>query len=163
MPTLIQCTKKLLVKVPDRLFDPAMDGERWHANFLRVDRHQCVLFTHDASLYSVFVPGMKKPEFEHLDEVFGQRLFKVMAWDGFPPTHIEVMLDALRVIRCTRSSNRSVLGSMNDLRFHVEVEVGYHGGLANVDMAKLHHRLNRIPMGAIGYQFAVERFHEHIK
>ena len=31
-------------------------GESWHANLLRIDRRKCVLFTQDATLYSVFVP-----------------------------------------------------------------------------------------------------------
>ncbi len=162
MPTLIQCTQKLLAKVPDRFMDMAISGERWHANLLRIERHQCVLFTHDASLYSVFIPGMKKPEFERLDEVFGQRLFKALVWDEFPPTQIETLLEALRLVRCTRTSNRSVLGSMNDLRMNIEAEVEFCGGLADVDLVHLHHRLNRIPMGAIDYQYAVVRLQEYL-
>lgn len=162
MPLLIHCTQKLLAEIPDRLIDPSASGESWHANLLRIDRRKCVLFTHDATLYSVFVPGLKKPEFEHLDEVFGQRLFKALLWGGFPQTQIEQMLEACRVIRCTRSSNRSVLGSMNDIRFHIEVNVEHDGGLINVDLADLHHRLNRIPMGAIGYGYPVERLREYL-
>ncbi|KAF0191935.1 MAG: hypothetical protein FD165_1269 [Gammaproteobacteria bacterium] len=162
MPLLIHCTQKLLAEIPDRLVDPSTSGESWHANLLRIDRRKCVLFTHDATLYSVFVPGLKKPEFEHLDEVFGQRLFKALLWDGFPQTQIEWMLEACRVIRCTRSSNRSVLGSMNDIRFHVGLHVEGDGGLASVDLAQLQHRLNRIPFGAIGYGYPVERLQKFL-
>ena len=36
--------------------DLVTTGESWHANLLRFDRRKCVLFTHDASLYSVFMP-----------------------------------------------------------------------------------------------------------
>jgi hypothetical protein len=113
-------------------------------------------------LYSVFVPGLRKPEFEHLDDIFGQRLFKALLWDAFPQTQIEWMLEACRVIRCTRSGNRSVLGSMNDIRFHIEVNVEHEGGLANINLAQLHHRLNHIPMGAIAYMFPVERLREYL-
>jgi len=162
MPLLIHCTQKLLVEIPDRLIDPSASGESWHANLLRIDRRKCVLFTHDATLYSVFVPGLKKPEFEHLDEAFGQRLFKALLWDEFPQTQIERMLEACRLIRCTRSSNRSVLGSMNDIRFHIGWHVEDDGGLAGVDLAHLHHRLNRIPMGAVGYEYPVERLREYL-
>ncbi len=162
MPLLVHCTQKLLAEIPDRLIDPSASGESWHANLLRFDRRKCVLFTHDATLYSVFVPGLKKPEFKHLDEVFGQRLFKALVWDQVPQTLIERMLDACRAIRFTRSSNRSVLGSMNDIRFHVGLHVEDGGGLANLDLAQLQHRLNRIPFGAIGYKLPVERFHEYL-
>jgi hypothetical protein len=156
MPVLIRCTQKLLAEIPDRLVDSAANGDGWHANLLRIERRKCVLFTHDATLYSVFVPGVKKPEFEHLDEVFGQRLFKALLWDGFPQEQIETMLDACRTIRFARSNNRSVLGSMNDLGFQIEVHIAHDGGLANVDLAHLHHGLNRIPMGAVGYRYAVD-------
>ncbi len=162
MPLLIRCTQKLLEEIPESLIDPSASGESWHANLLRIDRRKCVLFTHDATLYSVFAPGLKRPEFEHLDEVFGQRLFKALLWDEFSQTQIERMLDACRVVRFTRSSNRSVLGSMNDIRFHVGVHVEHDGGLANVDLADLHHRLNRIPFGAVGYRCPVEGLREHL-
>jgi hypothetical protein len=162
MSLLIRCTQKLLAEIPGGLIDSSASGESWHANLLRIDRRKCVLFTHDATLYSVFVPGLKKPEFEHLDEVFGQRLFKALLWDEFPQTQIERMLDACRVVRFTRSSNRSVLGSMNDIRFQIEVHVAHAGGLVNIDLADLHHRLNRTPFGAVGYRYPVEGLREHL-
>lgn len=162
MPSLIHCTQKLLAEIPDRLIDPSTPGESWHANLLRLDRRKCVLFTHDTTLYSVFVPGLKKPEFEYLDEVFGQRLFKALVWDEFPQLLIERMLDAGRAIRFTRSNNRSVLGSMNDIRLHVGLHVEDGGGLAGIDLAQLQHGLNRIPFSAIGYGYPVERLQEYL-
>ena len=162
MPFLIHCTQKLLAEIPGGLIDPSESGESWHANLLRIDRRKCVLFTHDATLYSVFVPGLKKPEFEHLDDVFGQRLFKALLWDEFPQIQIERMLDACRTIRFARSNNRSVLGSMNEMRFHIEVDIEDAGGLDRVDLADLHHRLNRTPWSAVGYRYPVEGLRERL-
>ncbi len=162
MPLVIHCTQKLLAEIPDRFIDPSASGASWHANLLRFDRRKCVLFTHDESLYSVFVPGLRKPEFEQLDEVFGQRLFKALMWDEFSQTQIERMLEACRVIRFTRSGNRSVLGSMNDMRFQIGVHLEHDGGLTSIDLAQLHHALNRIPFSAIGYGYPVERLHEYL-
>lgn len=156
MPVLIRCTQKLLAEVPDKLVEPTAVGEGWHANLLRIERRKCVLFTHDATLYSVFVPGLKKPEFERLDEVFGQRLFKTLLWDEFSQDWIERVLEACRTIRFTRSNNRSVLGSMNEMRFHIEVDVEDAGGLERVDLVDLHQRLNRTPWSATGYRYPVE-------
>ena len=162
MPLLIHCTQKLLKEIPDDLVDPSASGESWHANLLRIERRKCVLFTHDVTLYSVFVPGLKKPEFMRLDLVFGQRLFKALLWDEFTQVQVERMLDAARTIRFTRSNNRSVLGSMNDVRFHVELSIEHAGGLESVDLVDLHHRLNRIPFGAVGYRYPVEVLREHL-
>lgn len=162
MATLIHCTQKLLAEIPAELIDAEATGESWHANLFLIARRKCVLFTHDATLYSVFVPGLKKPEFAGLEFVFGQRLFTTMRWDEFSQEQIERMLDACRVIRCARSNNRSVLGSMNDLRFQIEVHAQMDGGLDHVDLFDLHHRLNRISMSAIGGEYSVARFREYL-
>jgi len=108
------------------------------------------------------MPGLKKPEFEQLPEVFGQCLFKTLLWEEFPQAQIEMMLEAARIVRFTRSNSRSVLGSMNDLQFQVQVHIHHDGGLANTDMVDLHRRLNRVPMSAIGYGYAVERLREFL-
>ena len=162
MSLLIRCTQKLLTEIPDNLVDPSAAGEGWHANLLRIERRKCVLFTHDATLYSIFVPGLKKPDFEGLGDVFGQRLFKALLWDEFLQAQIEKMLDACRVVRFARSSSRRVLGSMNEMRFHVEVDVEDAGGLERVDLVGLHHRLNRTPWSAVGYRCPVEGFRERL-
>jgi|SRR5581483_8181257 len=161
MTALIRCTKKLLTEIPADLVDAAAGGDGWHANLLRIERRKCVLFTHDVTLYSVFVPALKKPAFDRLPEVFAERLFKTLLWEEFPQPQIEVMLDAVRVVHFGRSNNRSVLGSMNDLQFQIEVYVHYDGGLDSTDLVDLHRRLNRTPMSAVGYGYPVERLREY--
>ena len=162
LATLIHCTQKLLAEIPPEIIDAEATGESWHANLFLIERRKCVLLTHDATLYTVFVPGLKKPEFARLDDVFGQRLFTTMRWDEFSQEQIERILDACRVICYTRTNNRSVLGSMNDLRFQIEVTAQMDGGLDHVDLFDLHHRLNRIPMSAIDGKYSVERFREYL-
>ncbi|MBW2573435.1 MAG: hypothetical protein JRD87_09910 [Deltaproteobacteria bacterium] len=128
----------------------------WHANLLRIDRRKCILFTHDATLYSFFVPGLKKPQFENVREVFGQNLFKNLLWENFPQNQIEIVLDEHREIIIEKTNNRSVLGSMNDLAFQLKYRIGAMGGLVNVDLAELNHELNRIPMSAIKEIFSID-------
>jgi hypothetical protein len=152
----------LLAAIPDHLIDATASGDGWHANMWRIERRKCVLFTHDASLYSVFVPGLTKPDFARLGEVFGERVFKAMLRDEFSQTHIERTLEACRAIRFGRSGNRSVLGSMNEMRFHIELGIQHWGGLHRQDLIDLHHRLNRIPWSAIDYRYAVEALREYL-
>lgn len=127
----------------------------WHANLLRVDRRKCILFTHDVTLYSFLVPGLKKNQFEHIKEVFGQNLFKNLLWENFPQNQIEIVLDAHREIIIAKTNNRSVLGSMNDLAFLLKDRIASMGGLINVDIAELNHGLNRIPMSAIREVYSI--------
>jgi len=149
---ILRCTKKLLTELKTKPSEGTISSDvvgSWHANLLRVDRRKCILFTHDATLYSFLVPGLKKPQFENVREVFGQNLFKNLLWENFPQNQIEIVLDEHREIIIAKTNNRSVLGSMTDLAFQIKYQIAAMGGLVNVNLAELNHGLNRIPMSAI--------------
>ena len=155
---ILRCTKKLLNELKTKpLEGPAFSDKvgSWHANLIRVDRRKCILFTHDATLYSFLVPGLKKPQFDNFTEVFGQNLFKNLLWENFPQNQIEIVLDEHREIIISKTNNRSVLGSMNDLAFQLKYRIAAMGGLINVDLSELNHELNRIPMSAIKEVYSI--------
>ena len=149
---ILRCTQKLLselkLKPSDSIQQPS-ELSSWHANLLRIDRRKCVLFTHDTTLYSFFVPGLIKPDFENIREVFRQNFFKALIAEDIAQKHIEIFLEGNREIRISKTNNRSVLGSMNDLAFQLKYKIAYEGGIENTDITKLIHDLNRIPMSAI--------------
>ena len=112
---ILRCTKKLLNELKIKPSEEAnQSGElgSWHANLLRVDRRKCVLFTHDRTLFSFFVPGLKKPQFQNFREIFGQNLFRNLRLENFPQAQIEIMLEEHQEIAISKTNNRSVLGSM---------------------------------------------------
>jgi hypothetical protein len=156
---LIRCTQKLLkeLKIKPTEKSPKFGYiGGWHANLLRIDRRKCVLFTNDQSLYSFFVPGLKKPEFVHFDEVFRQNLFKCLLNERFSQGKIEKVLDEYREVKFAKTKNRSVLGSMNDLAFQVKYRVEDSGGLNYLEPMALNQALNRIPLKAIDYQYSID-------
>ena len=159
----IQCTKKLLKEVGQEHKEavvPTVPLGCWHANLLMLDRRKCVLFTNDKTRYSFLVPGLKKPDFKVLDEVFGQALFKCLMRDGFSQESIELVLDEIREVAFTTTSNRSVLGTMNDVTTRIKLIVWDEGGLLNTDIAQLNQEINTIPSGAMGYKFSIEKMRE---
>jgi hypothetical protein len=156
---ILRCTQKLLselkLKPSDSIQHPSELGS-WHANLLRIDRRKCVLFTHDTTLYSFFVPGLKKPDFKNIREVFRQNLFKSLMAENLPQKHIEIFLDDIREIEISKTNNRSVLGSMNDLTFQLKYQIADEGGIEITDITKLIHDLNRIPMSAIEKIYSID-------
>ena len=149
---IIRCTQKLLSELkakPSESIQEPSELSSWHANLLRIDRRKCVLFTHDTTLYSFFVPRLKKPDFGNIREVFRQKFFKALIAEDIPQKHIEIFLKANREIRISKTNNRSVLGSMTDLSFQLKYKIAYEGGIENADIPKLIHDINRIPMSAI--------------
>jgi len=155
----IRCTQKLLKEIPREPSEEVavLPAACWHANLLRIDWHKCLLFTHDTTLFSLFIPGVTKPDFKHFPDMFGQALFRAMRQFDFSQAQIENMLDRSRDIRIDRTNNRSVLGSMNDMKQMIELTVFDQGGLAETNMTKLRRMLNHTPFKAIGYSFPEEK------
>lgn len=161
---LIRCTAKLLKELkqdPVANVKPIRDVMgSWHANLLRIERRKCVLVTNDKTLYTIFIPGLKKQEFIDFDEVFRQHLFKNLLHEELLQNRIEAVLDELGTIRFARTDNRSVLGSMNDLKIQLEFHIASRGGLACTPLYELNARLNRTPFSAIDNRRPIDRLSE---
>ena len=130
----------------------------WHANLLILDRRKCVLFANDKTRYTFLVPGLKKPDFKHLGELFLDNLFRCMLNVGIPQKGVEKVLNTCSSYCFTKSSNRSVLGTMNDVTNIVKGDVADSGGLMNTDISKLIMDINRMPMKPLDYGYSVEAF-----
>jgi len=159
------CTQKLLKELGKK---PATSSENkswinnWHAYLIIVDRRKCFLLTNNETLFSVFIPGLKKNEFKVIEEVIRQALFKCLINEGLDQASIEQVLDNMKEIIFCKSSSRSVLGSMNDLVNQIDCRVYMSNGLLNTDIVELNRELNRIPLGVIDYSYANEKFKELI-
>ncbi len=78
--------------------------------------------------------------------------------DGIPQKGVEKVLSGCRKCVFTKTSSKSVLGTMNDLTKIIEWSVYDDGGLAHTDVYELMNRLNRMPMKPLDYGFSVDAF-----
>ena len=101
------------------------------------------------NLIFILCSRVKKTDFQNIREVFRQNLFKSLMAENLPQKQIEIFLDDIRAIEISKTNNRSVLGSMNDLTFQLKYQIADEGGIEMTDITKLIHDLNRIPMSAI--------------
>ncbi len=158
----LQCTQKLLKELKSDL-SPVKDTDPvtlWHANLLTIDRRKCVLFTNDQTRYSFLVPGLKKPDFQRLGEIFLDNLFRCMLNEGIAQKGIEKVLNSCSSYCFTKTSSKSVLGTMNDIADIIKWTVYHDGGLANTDISEMMMKLNRMPMKPLDYGFSVYAFKE---
>ena len=157
---ILCCTAKLLREIRSEPLQAVPDQVNnfhvWYANLLRIDRRKCVLFVNAQTLYSFVVPGLKKPDFDTIGQVFIENLITNLAAEGIGRGYLEKLKAATPEVAIAKTQNRSVLGSMNDLAYHVQAEIDYRGGLSDCDPIWLSNRLNRIPMGALDYVYAIE-------
>ena len=80
-----------------------------------------------------------------------------LAAEGLRQGEILKALEEYSEIAIAPTTNRSVLGSMNDLAGQVEFLIYRAGGLDKADMLRVNMMLNRVPMGALKYDHAIER------
>lgn len=159
---ILRCTAKLLkeLRVQPQEIDAFSPVASWHCNLLTIERRKCVLFTHDLTLFSLFVPGLKRPDFEQISHIFGETLFRSLRLLDLEQDQIERMLDWSRVITLTKTNNRSVLGSMNEMAFILKYAIQMADGLPAANVDELTTYINTVPFKAIDYQFPKERMQQ---
>lgn len=145
---LIQCTKKLLDELPaaaDIDHKPTLLGN-WHANMIRIERRKCVLFTHDETLFSLFVPKLTKPHFQNLTAVFLDNLTLSLKSEGLDQYIDRIVAEYTDNLTFTKTSSRSVLGSMNDFVNCMYFMIPRFGGIEELDPLEINRNINRIPL-----------------
>lgn len=131
----LHCTQKLLAKLPldasGRLQSKVRQAEAandaaasplsgWHANLISLQQRNCVLFVHDATRFPVLVTCLAKPDFAELDWHFQDGLMNTLLKAGANQHQLDAAAKALTPLVCDTSCDRSVQGTMNQMKQDVE-------------------------------------------
>jgi hypothetical protein len=154
-PRVIRCTGKLLKEIgrPRPEFVRADEEATWCANLLRIERRKCLIITHHSTLFTLFVPDLVRAQIRMLPEILALFLNRAMRNEGL---RLEQNVEP-ETIALARTTSRSVLGSMNDLAFQCSCHIEAEGGLLRYDRDGLIRRINRVPMSAIDYDYAIDQ------
>ena len=152
---VIHCTQKLLKRNPG----PASVGQdtlvptlgSWHANLVWLAHSPVVVCVNDNSLLPMLVPGKN---FSNFCSAFRDRLTQRLGRLGLPEATISMERAAMERIQIQPATNRSVLGSLNDLVRLLKFRVEDHFSFAQADA--LEDMLSKTPMGALKYAFPIE-------
>ncbi len=112
---ILHCTQKMagkLAEVSAAPFAEASPLGSWHANLLTIDRRLCVIFCHDATRYSLFLPGLSKVHFATLGRMHREFFLATLATLGVKGMTLHRVAMAMGPTRFDRATDRSVLGSM---------------------------------------------------
>jgi hypothetical protein len=152
---ILRCTKKLLAVIgPGLTADPAPapDTEDWYANLLWFDRHKCLLLTHQDTLFSVFEPDVTASSLRATGPLMTRVIERELQCEGLPA----LTFGDLSEVTLTRTADRRVLGSMNDMAFRCEHVITESGGLKYTNLAELNQSLRRNITSTNGYQLPIE-------
>jgi hypothetical protein len=95
------------------------DIEAWHCNLFDYGTIYAILLTHDKTLFSFFIYGLEKDDFKYFTEIIQQNVFKTMLNLGFEQKKFEIILESMENMRFSKTDDKSVLASMNQLMPHI--------------------------------------------
>ena len=162
----LRCTAKLLKLIglnPRDLENLSSEERRfeWHAKLIWLDRRKCLLFTHSLTLFSFLVPDVLKYQLNPIGRLFINHL-KIELESEQLPISAFGPLELSKVFLST-TSDRSVLGSMNDLARQCDFAIRSAGGLWELDVSNLNRQLRRTPLGSLNYLFPIDRTQELVR
>ncbi|HEY2833506.1 MAG TPA: hypothetical protein VGJ14_13850 [Sporichthyaceae bacterium] len=154
-PITLRCTGnvlKLLRIPPAQLHSAPAAAQDWYANLLWLDRRKCLLVTHAATLFSVFLPDVRAAGLRPIGAAVVPAVRTALAAEALPAD----TFGPLNAVTLAKTADRQVLAVMRDLAVLCQAAVADAGGLARVDLAGLHHAVQRNPSRARGYETAID-------
>jgi hypothetical protein len=155
---ILRCTARLLALLgakPERLTLVSTDD--WYANLLWIERRKCILMTHAGTLFSVFVPGVRKSDLIPIGGFAVSAIQRALVAEGLPREALG-HLDPTNV-RVAPTASRSTLASMNEMARALPYVLA-ETGVQSCDVAQvnrfLQRELHRTGAGETGYEQPIE-------
>lgn len=152
---MLRCTGKVLALL--RVATPAVgeaSEQDWYAHLVWVDRRKCLLVTHAGTLFSVFVPNVTAVGLRPIGPPVVSAIAAALRAEGLAVDTLGA-LDAHQVT-VAKTTDRRILGTMNDLTVTAEHVIATGGGLARCDIDALNHALHRTINSITGYVRPIE-------
>lgn len=153
----LQLTKKLNDKlkkdVSKATIEESNELENYHCNLIKFGRDNCVLITHDTTLFSFILCGLKAKDFKDFEYILKESIFKTLLALEFSQEQIEKVLTSIEDVNYTKTNSRTILGFMNEMVYRID-EYLYQGD----DIISIHAKINQIPYKGIDYDFPIKRF-----
>lgn len=113
---ILHCSQRLAARLADVSPTPLEETSplgSWHGHLFTLDRHQCVMFCHDATRFVLFMPGLRKAQFAELGSKWFRLLYMAaLAMIGCPDVQIRKVELALGPVRFDTATDRSVQSSL---------------------------------------------------
>jgi len=157
---IFSCTKKVLDKLKKyktlEIEKEEIGVHNWYVDLLNLERKNYFLFTNSKTLFSFFVYAGTKKELQNIEKLFESKLKELVLREiGTHSKYQENLMPESKNFRFLRTNNRSILGSMNDFKNQIKIQLQYKGKLENT-YHLINHLINEMPMGAINYAQPVE-------
>lgn len=119
----------------------------WHANLIMIQRRNCVLMVHDETRFTVFMPGLTKPDFARLEQHFLASLLDTLTALDASDDQIAAARKLVQPLVVDTQTNRSILGTLNQSKAMIEHIIWQdNASILQLDAAQLSAHLCSTPM-----------------
>lgn len=134
----IHCTQKLFAKLslddhgrlptknrselqPDSLISETNNPlSGWQGNLITLQRRNCILLVHEATRFPLLLPCLTKPDYRNLQWLFEDALMNTLLKMDASEAQMDTASNLLQPLVLDSSSNRSVLGTLNQMKGRLE-------------------------------------------
>jgi hypothetical protein len=128
---------------------PAARLGDWYAHLLWIERKKCVIFTSECTLLTFLAVALDRDAIRNYPALFQDGLRRLLEGEGFAPGDVDCVLGEYRELAPALTTDRGVLGSLNDLARMAAAHLERDGGMRACDLGAINHQLNRTPMGRL--------------
>ena len=142
----IQCTKKLMDYIKkdiDQLPDIQNNLYSWHAHLFIVQRKKYIIIMNNQSRYNFVLGPLLKKDVKHLDELIIDGIRDNLKADEIEQSMIDEYFKQMDELSYTKTSERSIIGQINDCINYLE---HFRNADGDLDLANINRRLNKFPM-----------------
>ncbi len=143
---VLRCTAKGLDLLGFRrlsLVEVPPSDDDWYLNLLWFDRRKCLLLTHAGTVFSIFIPDVRKADLAPIGPYVIDAVVAALRAEGLPVDALGE-LDSHDLL-LTKTASRQVLGFMNEISSHISYAVYGHSDVRELDAVALNSRLQRTP------------------
>ena len=137
----------------DKGRNPLLD---WHAHLFTVQRTHYILATNTASLYSLVMLGRGITMGRQFAQALSDGLQDFLTGQGYQPNAVMTLLSPVQDAIFAKTTDRRVLGSMNDLIFQSKIRLGE----GQQTPFAVSYYLNETPMSYLKYRSPKDLFQE---
>ena len=120
----------------------------WYVNLIYINRIQLLLFVSDKTRMAVVTPAKNT---KNLRNHLTNGLSTVLRAMSIPPEWIRFEINEMKNDNhISKTRSRSILGTMNDYKYHVECQILIFGRTKPYEISM---ELNQIPIGSLNYRY----------
>ncbi len=120
------CTKKIIdiLGITPQAYKPEDDHTilgPWYVNLFLMERKKCLIFVNSKTLFSFVVFNQAKKDIMQIGDIFRRNLQSRLRDESIREDTIEKIMEDYEKITICKTSDKSTLGSMNELTFQFKV------------------------------------------